>query len=254
MANRYFLNTGNVNWGVANNWSATSGGPPVGVIPTSADTVFFDTNSGPCTVNVAGLCTSINFTNYTNTITMTNGISVWGNITLFSGMTIGGNGGLTINANSTISPNSRIWPNSVTVSGTASTITINTSVFTISGTLTLTVSTTFQGTFGFTTTNFTCNTIGLTHTLLTGLTYTVTGVMTTSGTAVSHIILRSSSVSSSATFTLTGTQDNAFLDGTWIDSSGGQTIWTYGGTLSNTTNWKNFSTFPLNTSFTFLGT
>lgn len=253
MADRYFRNTGNVNWGVTTNWSATSGGGSVGAIPTSADTVFFDTNSGPCTVNVAGVCTSIDFTNYTNTITMTNGISVWGNITLFSGMTISGTGGLTINANSTISPNNRTWPNNITTSGSTSAITINTSLLNISGSLILTVSTSFQGSFGFTTTNFTCNTVGRTLTFLTGLTYTVSGVMTTSGTAASRIILRSSSVSSSATFTLTGTQDNAFLDGTWIDSSGGQTIWTYGGVLSNTTNWQDLSNFPRNTSFTFLG-
>jgi hypothetical protein len=253
MATYYFRNVGTA-WGTATNWSLTSGGGATGVVPTSADTAIFDVNSTACTVNVLGVCSSINFTNYTNTITMTNGISVWGNITLFSGMTIGGSGGLTINANSTISPNSKVWPNNITVSGTTSTITINTSLLIISGILTLTVSTTFAGAFGFTTTNFTCNTAGLTHTFLTGLTYTVTSNMTTSGTNVSRIILRSSSISASATFTLNGTQDNAFLDGTWINSSGGQTIWTYGGTLSNTTNWKDFSIFPVNTSFTFLGT
>jgi hypothetical protein len=254
MANRYFKSGATV-WNSANSWSVTSStGSDNAGVPTSADTVFFDSNSGPCSVNVAGLCTSIDFTNYTNTITMTNGISVWGNITLFSATTISGAGGLTINANSTISPNSKTWPNSVTVSGTTSTITINTSQLVISGTLTLTVSTSFTGAFGFTATNFTCNTVGLTHILLTGLTYNITGVMTTSGTAASHIIIRSSSVSSSATLTLTGTQDNAFLDGTWINSSGGRTIWTYGGILSNTTNWKDFSVFPFNTAFTFLGT
>jgi hypothetical protein len=83
---------GSTNYSGTNLWSVTSGGSPITAItaPTSSDPVIFDTNSGNCIMNVAGVAGSVNFTNYTNTITFTNNLSVSGNITLGSGMTFAG--------------------------------------------------------------------------------------------------------------------------------------------------------------------
>ena len=52
MANRYFLNIG-ANWGDTANWSDTSGGTGGFSVPTNVDDVFFDANSGNCTVNAS---------------------------------------------------------------------------------------------------------------------------------------------------------------------------------------------------------
>ena len=78
-----------------------------GAIPTSADDVVFTATSGQLTVNVASSCKSINFTNYTNTITFNNNITVSGNITLVTGVTYAGaiTNGFVVNATSSITSN-----------------------------------------------------------------------------------------------------------------------------------------------------
>ncbi len=118
MANRYFLNIG-ANWGDTANWSDTSGGTGGFSVPTNADDVFFDANSGNCTVNASNrVCKTLNFTGYTNTITMTFGITVSGSVTLVAAMTIAGASGLTINATGTFTSNGKTWPNALTFSAT----------------------------------------------------------------------------------------------------------------------------------------
>ena len=47
------------------------------------------------------------------------------------------------------------------------------------------------------------------------------------------------------------TQDNGFLNGTSINSSGGQTIWTYKGILSGTTNWNVLPSEPRTVGYSF---
>jgi hypothetical protein len=250
MPSRYFK-TGATLWNLAASWSSTaSSGVDTAGVPTAADDAIFDAGSGSCTVNVASVCLSLNFTGYTGTLTMSNGITVSGSLTLSNSMTISGASGLTFNASGTWTSNGRTWPNNVTVSST-STITISGSVFTIGGTLTLSASTTFTGSFGFSTVNFTSITSGLTHTIAAGVTYSVTGVLTVTGTFASRIVLQSSTTSH-AIFNLTGTQDCGFFNGTWINSSAAATIWTYGGVLSNTLNWLDFSVQPLQVSSTFI--
>jgi hypothetical protein len=73
-------------------WAATSGGAGGESVPTTADDVFFDSNSsGTCTI--AGGNTgakSINCTGFTGTITHSANITVDGSITLVSGMTFNG--------------------------------------------------------------------------------------------------------------------------------------------------------------------
>jgi len=49
MALRYFLNNGTA-WNSNTNWSTTDGGVSGATYPTSADTAYFTSNSGPCTI------------------------------------------------------------------------------------------------------------------------------------------------------------------------------------------------------------
>lgn len=128
MATRTFRGTLDSNWGLLGNWLE-------GAVPTSADDVIFDASSPACTVNAsARVCKTINFTGYTNTITMTFGITVSGSITLVSAMTIAGTGSLTINATGTITSNTKVFPNDFIINGNI-TVTLADN-FTVTGSLT----------------------------------------------------------------------------------------------------------------------
>jgi hypothetical protein len=73
MAIYYWRGLTNSNWGTAGNWSTGSTSTLGGAVPTNVDDAIFDINSSACTVNVTTAQTrSINFTTYTQTITMTN--------------------------------------------------------------------------------------------------------------------------------------------------------------------------------------
>ena len=106
-------------WGTAGNWSTGSTSTLGGVVPTVADDVIFDANSSACTVDTTTrVCKSINFSAYTNTITMTFGINVAAagstgvQVILGSGMTINGTGPINIaRVNTILRSNGRIWPN-----------------------------------------------------------------------------------------------------------------------------------------------
>ena len=91
-------------------------------------------------------------------------------------------------------------------------------------------------------------------TLVANQTYTVTTAMTiTGGTSAARISVLSSSSGTKAILTLLqgATQDLSFVDGTDIDSSNGQTIWSYKGTLTRTTNWQTMPLYPKNIASTF---
>lgn len=117
MPNRTFRGTTNSNWGTSTNWLELA-------VPTSADDVIFDSSSPNCTVNVVGACRSLNFSSYTNTITMTNAIGVTiGNITLGSGMTFSGSSGInyiTTNIGATFTSNGKTFPNTLSFAITVS--------------------------------------------------------------------------------------------------------------------------------------
>ncbi len=140
-------------------------------------------------------------------------------------------------------------------------ITWNNIVFSAGGTMTLNsllragfigINTTviFAGSFGFTTSGLTLNTAGVTHTLATGVTYTITGpFICTGATSASHTGLTSSNGVTSAILILsnngTATCDLGFVNATRIDSSAGQTIWTRKGTLTTATNWSLMPSQPV---------
>jgi hypothetical protein len=133
MATYYFRSTG-TNWGTAGDWSSTASPTyTAGAVPLVTDDVVFEAASANCIVNAsARVCKSINFTLYTNTITMTFGITVSGDITLGAGMTIGGAGNLTIAANSTYTSNGVTWPNTLTLgAGPSITITLASLITTV---------------------------------------------------------------------------------------------------------------------------
>ena len=98
--------------GVDNNWS-TVGNWSQGTVPTSTDgyVTRFDATSPNCTVNAMNrTVNALDFTGYTNTITMSYQIGVYGNVTLSSTMTIFGTGYLKCEVGLDITSNTKIIP------------------------------------------------------------------------------------------------------------------------------------------------
>jgi len=125
MANYYFRNSGNVNWGTATNWSLSDGGPGDGAVPTSSDNAYFTANSGNCTVNAAArICRILNFTGYTNTITMNNQITASNAVTLSATMGILGTQQLVVDGTATHTSNGKTWPNNFVFAGSSITHTL----------------------------------------------------------------------------------------------------------------------------------
>jgi len=109
MADRYWVG-GTANWdGTAGTkWATTSGGAGGASVPTSADNVFFDANSGAGTVTIATVnanCNNLNFTGFTGTIfsvSNTPEIYIYGNLVVSASVAasalifIGSGGGWTL--------------------------------------------------------------------------------------------------------------------------------------------------------------
>ena len=138
------------NWGTTGNWS-------LGSVPTSNDgnIATFNASSPNCTVNTsARVCNHIDFSAYTNTITMTNNISVSGNVTLGASMGVSGTGTLLVKTTSNMTSNGKTWPNNLTLNGSTFTATLidnwavtgaytqgdSSSTVTLNGAFTMTVS------------------------------------------------------------------------------------------------------------------
>ncbi len=160
-----------------------------------------------------------------------------GTLTYTAGTVVTTSSTLNIYASTTLNTNGITW-NNITISN--GTVTLN-SLLTVSSNLTVGSSgaVTFSGTAGFNCGSFICVTAGRTITLKNGITYTVNNSLTLTGTVGSRITLQSSTTSS-AFFNLNpaATRSVTNTNATWIDSSGGKTIWTSAGTLSNTVNWN----------------
>lgn len=125
----------------------------------------------------------------------------------------------------------------------SSILTLNSDV-TFNGTVTMSIGT-IAGAHNMTMNNFVI-TAG-TNQIQAGQTYSVSGLLSSLGSSGTHYAIKSSSTSVRAILTLTGTQNMRFCNGTWIDSSNGKQIKSFGGILSNTINWNNkitnFNTF-----------
>lgn len=108
MAVNKFTGATNNNWGTATNWS-------LGTVPTATDghIATFDATSPNCTVNTSTRpCNHIDFTNYTNTITMSFGIAVNGDCTLGASMNVVSSGpGIQFTFNGcNATSNGKVWP------------------------------------------------------------------------------------------------------------------------------------------------
>lgn len=91
MADRYLVGTGARNWNNTANWAASSGGAGGASVPTSADNVIFDANSGTGTVTVNAEANMLNLTfTAINAITLANAIynfNVYGSLSLHTNLT-----------------------------------------------------------------------------------------------------------------------------------------------------------------------
>lgn len=88
-----------------------------GVAPSSTDSIIFTSTSGQLTVNTPFTIASIDFTNYTNTLTMNAVLTVNGSITLVTAMTIVGSSGLIHGALGTLTSNTKTWGLPITFNG-----------------------------------------------------------------------------------------------------------------------------------------
>lgn len=206
--------------------------------------------------STAGAAVSLNLTiNTSGTVTISGNVYYrTGTLTYTAGTVVTTSSTLNSSLSTTYNTSGMTW-NNVTLTGGSQTFTLN-SLFSISGTLNttgITANLTFAGTHGFTAASWTHTTVATTITLAATKTYTISGgLVTLTGTAASRVSLVSSSAGSQAIFTVanlaTTTQDIGYVNATDIDSSLGQTVWDYGGTLSNATNW-NLLTNPKMRSF-----
>lgn len=126
--------------------------------------------------------------------------------------------------------------------------------------LTISGNTTFAGTSGWTCANLICTVSNINITLQNSVTYTTTtSAQLTGGTNAARIVMTSNSATVRTIWTLQNgaTQNLTYVNGTRIDSSLGQTVYTFGGTISTTPpgaetlNW-NLLTTPGTVAYTFV--
>ncbi|MBP9759011.1 hypothetical protein KBD45_04915 [Candidatus Dojkabacteria bacterium] len=176
-----------------------------------------------------------------NTVTLSSTVSCTTNFKLkYSSGTIAPTGILYVQANSQLDLSGMTLP--ALYIANSPTITLVSSLTT--NTISLVAGATFT-TNGFTTGSLNMGTGTLT--LPVGVNFTVTNSMNSLvSTLAVKALIRSSTPGVQATFNLQNgaTQDNGYLSATDIDSSGGRSIWTYKGILSNTINWNKMSTNP----------
>jgi uncharacterized Zn-binding protein involved in type VI secretion len=159
-----------------------------------------------------------------------------GTLTYTAGTVVTTSSTLNIVGTCTLDTNGINWNNVIITTGTIT----NNSLLTCSA-LTLAASgiVTFAGTAGFTTKILRCTTAGRTLTWQAAVTYLITHSLTLIGTAGSKIQMTSASTGAIFTLQAGAFQNVQNTNATWMDSSGGRTIYSYGATLSNTTNWNN---------------
>ncbi len=248
MAANIFDGSTDSNWGTATNWS-------LGTVPTASDgnVATFDATSPNCTVNASNrVCNAIDFTGYTNTITMTFNITSSGSITLGASMVISGTGSLTANATGTLTSAGKTWPNAFNLGGTSQTYTLADD-WSVSGLLTFngTTTTTINGAFTIT------GAAGLTHTSV-AITSGTTNIKLTGGTWVSsgtaqlrnNLEIAGNVTIGNVAFntgTLTRTSGIATIIGGTTLTSIGSTTWNVSGIT-----WNNI-TMSTNSTHTLLG-
>lgn len=150
---------------------------------------------------------------------------------------------LSLNSSISLNTNGMTWNNANIAGGS---ITLN-SKFTASGVITVgdlgTVN--FLGSAGFEVDSFFCSTTAVrTINFTAGNTYRINNSITVNGVTNKRSFV-STSPGANVVLTAGGIQDVKNCNATWIDSSGGETIFTTAAMLDNTTNWvvRNMSNF-----------
>lgn len=192
--------------------------------------IIINKSSGATVTTAAG---TITWGLANRTLTMNSAVNFLTNSTTF---TLSGNP-LTINN----SYGSSFFNLTIPIS---TTLTLGGGISIITSNLTLNGATTFTGTFGWDCNNLICSTAGTFNiTLQQGVTYrTRTGVSITGGTSALRPTMTSSGASNAIwTLDFGATQSLIYVNGTRIDSSGGQTVWSFGvsaANISTTINWN----------------
>jgi len=159
----------------------------------------------------------------------------------------------------TIVTNSSCIINNMTLNNLAvttnHTVTQNTTNI-INGTLTCLGNAIFTGSAGWTCANLVCTTAGRTLTLAnssSGASYRTTTSASLTATAAAPILMTSNNATTRSLWTLDygANQSLIYVSGTRIDSSLGQTIWTFGGLRTDTVNWATGSR-PGTSAYTFV--
>ena len=197
---------------------------------TGSVTTTGSTISVNLTINTAGTITMVGTVNYST-----------GTLTYIAGTVVTTSSTLNITSSSVLNTNGINW-NNVTIS--TGTINLN-SLLTVNGTLAVGSSgtVTFAGTSGFTCGTFSCVTAGRTINYAVGKTYLVTNSLIITGTSVSRISFVSTSTGALFNLQVGASQSVTNCNATWINSSGGQTIYSNPSVLINTTNWSKSNGF-----------
>jgi hypothetical protein len=145
MADRYWVGGAGAPWnGLAGSkWATTSGGAGGASVPTIADDVFFDANSGGATVNIQGArsAKSINCTGFVGGLGGSGALTIAGSFTLAAGMSFSKGGQTTFTGTGTLTTAGKSFSGGITINGVGITLTLADALLS-SDTLTLT-----QGTF-----------------------------------------------------------------------------------------------------------
>jgi hypothetical protein len=211
MATRTISNLGG-NYNSATTWVE-------GVVPTSADEIVATATSGQLTVNVVSAARNVNFTNYTNTLTMSTTLILGGSLvtnTFVSAMTISGSGFIQIGGTGTLITNGKTIPN-LSLSG-AHTLGDDLNVVNLSnGTITIT-----GGGFSI---NISGNTSAASNTITNGLTGTLTiNFIGTNQNLRNNFSANSSGLAPQFTINYTGVQYNENGSGSGLQLLGGNSI------------------------------
>ena len=204
--------------------------------------------SGSFTINTSGTLTftsgdSFNFSGMN--LIYTAGTVVTTGTTLVIGTT-----GYT---STTLNTSGITW-NNINFANVASTVTLN-SLLSASGTVTFASSITFAGSYGFSFYGMTINAVGLTISLVSSNTYTITNsFICTVPTSANSFTLNATTAGTQAILNLNqgASQTLNFIKATDINSSAGQTIWCWSPTLSNTLNWNSLLPSSMQTAYCFL--
>ena len=210
-----------------------------GNIAGSSNIVMIGTGSISMTSITSGSLKNNLIFNTPGTITIGGTFSYnTGTITYTAGTINTSGSTLVTNLATTFNTNGMQW-NHINFSG-ANTKTINSTLYT-NGILTMqTNNQTFAGTSGFNASSLYTITNGLTHTFGSGLTYSIRDNLTIAGSLLSPIVFKSSTAGIQTNIVLNvgaTILETSFASATDINSSGGRTIWTRKGVLTNATNW-----------------